>query len=542
MAKKAKRSMAGLLLAASVALTATAAGNPSAAILRLLNSRSSGSPRDFAEAAEEVAAQAKEGKSVYAFVLGLISREPDAPPAAKLDAETQKRYLDENRPKIKRIAEERKNAMALYLMALDSGDTNDLHRAVERFVTHRGEIEAAAFRLRKREVLRPHQQHQPFQPHGKAECWRMRAADFFHKAVVAAAAADGALGADLGGNKFEDGTSVIIEAADDGRVYRERNPHGAQEGLYLFKVGAAVVAQIIEHLGRVLRDRGADGAFAVENAHRVAVEPLLTRPAELILAALKVIMQRLVILLAAVLAADRIELQLEIVHAEEREQLVREGDRLGVCRGRRRAEAFDAELMELAQAARLRLLVAVAARQIAKLLRHRLIIQAVLEEGAHNARRPLGAQRDRAVALVEKGVHLFLDDVGRIADAALEQLGVFKHRRPDLTEAVVAGDLERRTFQKLDLVALLRQHVLCALDGFGDQRHRLKPPLRKNGEICNSEFGMRNSELKGAAQSAMRQSGGKNVRNNCRFGGYNLQRPSGEPFTAAGNRHKANRT
>ncbi len=131
MAKKAKRSMAGLLLAASVALTATAAGNPSAAILRLLNSRSSGSPRDFAEAAEEVAAQAKEGKSVYAFVLGLISREPDAPPAAKLDAETQKRYLDENRPKIKRIAEERKNAMALYLMALDSGDTNDLHRAVE---------------------------------------------------------------------------------------------------------------------------------------------------------------------------------------------------------------------------------------------------------------------------------------------------------------------------------------------------------------------------------------------------------------------------
>ena len=99
MAKKAKRSMAGLLLAASVALTATAAGNPSAAILRLLNSRSSGSPRDFAEAAEEVAAQAKEGKSVYAFVLGLISREPDAPPAAKLDAETQKRYLDENRPK-----------------------------------------------------------------------------------------------------------------------------------------------------------------------------------------------------------------------------------------------------------------------------------------------------------------------------------------------------------------------------------------------------------------------------------------------------------
>jgi len=121
----------GVLLAVAVALAAAGAGNPSGAVLRLLNSRSSGSARAYAEAAEEVAVEAREGKAVYAFVLALISREKDPPPAARLDEKTRQKYLDDNRGMLKRIAVERNNPMALYLLALDSGDTNLLHRAAD---------------------------------------------------------------------------------------------------------------------------------------------------------------------------------------------------------------------------------------------------------------------------------------------------------------------------------------------------------------------------------------------------------------------------
>ncbi|MGN0846934.1 MAG: tetratricopeptide repeat protein [Kiritimatiellia bacterium] len=101
------------------------------AVLRLLNSRASGSPRGYAAAAKEVAEQAKQGKAVYAFVLALVSRERDAPPAARLDEATRKTYLDTYREPIRRIAHERNNPMALYLLSLEENNTNLLHRAAE---------------------------------------------------------------------------------------------------------------------------------------------------------------------------------------------------------------------------------------------------------------------------------------------------------------------------------------------------------------------------------------------------------------------------
>ena len=193
--------------------------------------------------------------------------------------------------------------------------------------------------------------------------------------------------------------------------------------------------------------------------------------AKLLPAAVKISVQRLVILLAAVLAADGVELQLQAAHAEEREIRVGQRNHFRVRRGRRGAEAFHAELVEFAQTAGLRLFIAVAARQIAQLLRHRLVIEPVLQKRAHGARRALGAQRDGTVALVEEGVHLLLHHVGGVAHAALKQLGMLKHRGADLTKAVVAGNFQRRGFQKPDLMAFPGQDVLRALDGFGNQRH-----------------------------------------------------------------------
>ncbi len=120
--------LSGLLLAALAACGAEDM-EASNAVLRLLNARAAGSPRGYAEAAEEVAAQAKQGKAVHAFVLALVSRERDAPPAARLDAKTRQGYFDAYREPIRRAARERNNPMALYLLSLEGNDTNLLHRA-----------------------------------------------------------------------------------------------------------------------------------------------------------------------------------------------------------------------------------------------------------------------------------------------------------------------------------------------------------------------------------------------------------------------------
>ena len=121
------------MLCASAAALAVSCANadPANAIMRLLNSQASGSVRGFAQAAEEVATEARNGRPVYAFVLALISRMPNPPPAARLDDETRKKYLDGCRDKIKKLANEKNNSMAWYLLSLENNDRDLLHRAAD---------------------------------------------------------------------------------------------------------------------------------------------------------------------------------------------------------------------------------------------------------------------------------------------------------------------------------------------------------------------------------------------------------------------------
>ena len=121
-----------LLCAVAMALAVShASADPANAIMRLLNSQASGSARGFVQAAEEVAVEAKKGRPVYAYVLALVSRMPNPPPAARLDDATRNKYLDGCRDKIKKLANEKNNSMAWYLLSLETNDRDLLHRAAD---------------------------------------------------------------------------------------------------------------------------------------------------------------------------------------------------------------------------------------------------------------------------------------------------------------------------------------------------------------------------------------------------------------------------
>lgn len=101
------------------------------AIARLLNSRAAGSPREYAEAAEIVAREAKEGRPLQQFVIALVAEEPNAPAAARLSREVRRQYLEQARDRIKALAENKGNALAWYLLSLENNDLQMLKRAAD---------------------------------------------------------------------------------------------------------------------------------------------------------------------------------------------------------------------------------------------------------------------------------------------------------------------------------------------------------------------------------------------------------------------------
>ena len=122
------------MLPAIRALLANA--NPTNAIIRLFDSRASGSVRGFTQAAEDVAMAAKTEKeeairSLYAYVLALASRSPSPPPAARLNESTRIKLLEGCRDTIKMLADKENDSMALYLLSLENNDRDLLRRAAD---------------------------------------------------------------------------------------------------------------------------------------------------------------------------------------------------------------------------------------------------------------------------------------------------------------------------------------------------------------------------------------------------------------------------
>src|SRR4051794_5664781 len=83
----------------------------------------------------------------------------------------------------------------------------------------------------------------------------------------------------------------------------------------------------------------------------------------------------------------------------------------------------------------------------------------MLDRGTDNPGGAFGAKGDRPLSTIFKGVHLLVDDVAGLADAAVKEFGVLKDRRPDFGEMVKARHLARDAFDGLPFAALGGQYV-----------------------------------------------------------------------------------
>lgn len=107
---------AGLVLLSCPLFAMTSAD----AVAVVLNSRNATDKRTFEAATELLERDAKDGKALQQFVVGIMTK----------DRDLSKRYLDASRGKIRTLAEKKNNALAWYLLSMESNDIELLKKAV----------------------------------------------------------------------------------------------------------------------------------------------------------------------------------------------------------------------------------------------------------------------------------------------------------------------------------------------------------------------------------------------------------------------------
>lgn len=115
------KKLSAIVAALMCAFAAWAADDSSSAILQLLNTRGSSSPKAFEAALKQVKIDAEKGRPLQQFIYALVM--PNDPKA--------KEYLERSRAKIRMLAEQKNSALAWYLLSLESQDVGYLKRAAE---------------------------------------------------------------------------------------------------------------------------------------------------------------------------------------------------------------------------------------------------------------------------------------------------------------------------------------------------------------------------------------------------------------------------
>ena len=236
---------------------------------------------------------------------------------------------------------------------------------------------------------------------------------------------------------LEDGARVVVEAARERMVEPVGNAERVEGAEQFLPVGAGGVAEEVNAAGRGRGERLAGEVFGIEQAQRIRLEAAAVVLAEMgevraEMLAEGVGVSRPVFRVADAVERERHSAEPKPLHARRRQlQNLQVDRRVGV------ADGLDAELMELAEPSRLRAVVAEHWAEVVEADGQRAVLHAVLEVGAADRRRALGAERDLLSASVEERVHFLLDDVGFLADGADEEGGVLEDGR------VYAGVAER---------------------------------------------------------------------------------------------------
>ncbi len=337
----------------------------------------------------------------------------------------------------------------------------------------------AAGRLGARDTLGLQRQHRPVDADPEPDARQiLLGAQLSHQTVVAPAAADARLRTETVVDEFERGLRVVVQAAHQTRVDLVDDTQPVQVRQDEVEVRLRVVGQIVDEQRCACGRRLDLGPLVVEDTQRV---DLGAHPGGLVeIEPEQELLQRLSIARTALVVTQRGDLEPEPRQAEAAIALVGDRDDLGVQRRVVDTDRLDADLLQLAVPAGLRLLVAEERPGVADLHRQLAAVEAVLDHRAHHARGALGTQRHRAVAAVGEGVHLLAHDIGRLPDPACEQRGVLEHRQFDVAVAGTTRCVGERVPDPPEVRRVRREVVRDAPGGLKCSAHS---PCRPFGRV-----------------------------------------------------------
>ena len=220
----------------------------------------------------------------------------------------------------------------------------------------------------------------------------------------------------------------------------------------------------------------------IEQAQDVALEPAALELGELGRVRPEVVGQFGHVGRPAGRVTDRIQVHDDAIEARLAVEARPELDDLGVDGRPGVADRLDVELPELAIATGLWPVVAEHRPDLAQLHRLRPGLHPVLDVGTDDAGGRLGTERPGLAVLGPRGEaeELLLDDVGDLADAALEDVGQLEHRRLDPPVAIAGGEVGGEPLEARPGRRFGRQQVAGPARG-SEGGHRREPSRGRAG-------------------------------------------------------------
>src|SRR5258708_121093 len=317
----------------------------------------------------------------------------------------------------------------------------------------------------------------PLMPEGPADPRGAGAAQLGHQAVVASSGTHGTLRTERVRRPLENRSGVVVESADQVRLDIILDAGAAQVRAQGLEMSPRLCIQGIEQQRRPGDDALHVRILAVEYSQRIALQPPFAIFVERGLVPAEIAGELFAICRARSRRSQRIDQELRAGQSETPQQARGQENDFGVDIRSFESECLRIDLMELAVASRLRPF-APEHRTHAPDAQAPLAQHSVRNDGADDAGGRLGAQRDVILALVDEAEHLLLDDIGKVADRALEQLRLLDHGNAEFFVTVTREDLSRDALQVLPGRYLRGQHIVYAaqgLDNLGQEPSPISP-------------------------------------------------------------------